>query len=109
MTGTVIIKGLGNGLFAFNETVVPEGYNRLEVLVYLVVEGREVRVRQQERRYPVFGLNDANFMKIANASGLAIPGTGGIGTTIFYVAGAALVLGAGILLILKKHRDGDRE
>jgi LPXTG-motif cell wall-anchored protein len=32
-----------------------------------------------------------------------LPSTGGIGTTIFYVVGGLLVVGAGILLITKKR------
>ena len=41
--------------------------------------------------------------KVENSTGTTIPETGGIGTTIFYVAGGLLVLGAVILLITKKR------
>lgn len=41
--------------------------------------------------------------KIENTSGSTLPSTGGIGTTIFYVAGGVLVVGAGVLLITKKR------
>lgn len=40
---------------------------------------------------------------IQNLRGLTLPSTGGIGTTIFYVVGGLLVLGAGVLLITKKR------
>lgn len=40
---------------------------------------------------------------IVNLKGLTLPSTGGIGTTIFYVVGGLLVLGAGVLLITKKR------
>lgn len=40
---------------------------------------------------------------VLNLHGLLLPSTGGIGTTIFYVVGGLLVLGAGVLLITKKR------
>ncbi|MEE1110286.1 MAG: LPXTG cell wall anchor domain-containing protein, partial [Lachnospiraceae bacterium] len=38
-----------------------------------------------------------------NQKGTELPSTGGIGTTIFYVIGAILVLGAGILLVTRRR------
>ena len=40
---------------------------------------------------------------VINQSGSLLPSTGGIGTTIFYVVGGILVIGAGILLVAKKR------
>lgn len=40
---------------------------------------------------------------VENLSGPELPTTGGIGTVIFYVVGAILVIGAGVLLITKKR------
>jgi len=40
-----------------------------------------------------------------NTKGVELPSTGGIGTTIFYVIGAILVLGAGILLVTRRRMD----
>lgn len=45
------------------------------------------------------------YAEIENNSGQELPGTGGIGTTIFYVLGAVLVLGGGILLIARRRMD----
>ena len=39
---------------------------------------------------------------IENKKGAALPSTGGIGTTIFYIVGGALMVGALILLLTKK-------
>ena len=42
---------------------------------------------------------------ITNTKGVELPATGGIGTTIFYVIGAVLVLGAGILLVTRRRMN----
>ena len=43
--------------------------------------------------------------QVANNTGTQLPSTGGIGTTIFYVVGAILVIGAGIVLITRRRMD----
>ena len=48
------------------------------------------------------GSSDA---ELVNTKGVELPATGGIGTTIFYVIGAVLVLGAGILLVTRRRMD----
>ena len=40
---------------------------------------------------------------VVNQSGAELPSTGGIGTTIFYVLGGLLVVGAGVLLVTRKR------
>ena len=42
---------------------------------------------------------------VENKKGTELPSTGGIGTTIFYVVGAILVIGAGVVLITKRRMD----
>ena len=41
--------------------------------------------------------------KLANTQGTELPSTGGIGTTLFYIVGSVLVLGAAVLLISKRR------
>ena len=45
---------------------------------------------------------------VVNHSGSELPSTGGIGTTIFYVVGVILMLGAGVLLVTKKRMSSNR-
>ena len=45
---------------------------------------------------------------VINQSGSLLPSTGGIGTTIFYVVGGILVIGAGILLVAKKRMSAGK-
>ena len=40
---------------------------------------------------------------IKNKAGSTLPSTGGIGTTIFYVVGSVLVIGAAVVLITRKR------
>ena len=42
-------------------------------------------------------------VQITNETGTELPSTGGIGTTIFYVLGSVLVIGAAVLLVTKKR------
>ena len=44
---------------------------------------------------------------VENNSGATLPETGGVGTTIFYVAGSILVLAAAILLITKRRMGAE--
>ena len=43
--------------------------------------------------------------KIINKEGTTLPTTGGIGTTLFYIVGAILVIGAGVILISRRRMD----
>ena len=55
------------------------------------------------------GISDGSLTTdVVNQKGATLPETGGIGTTIFYVLGTILVLGAGILLITKKRMSADK-
>ena len=42
-------------------------------------------------------------VKVENNKGTELPSTGGIGTTIFYILGALLVVGSGIVLIARRR------
>ena len=46
---------------------------------------------------------------IENVKGTLLPETGGIGTTIFYIVGGVLVVGAVVLLITKRRAGADEE
>ncbi len=90
--GTARIEGLDNTTYYFEETAAPTSYNKL-------TERKAAAVTETTSTATVD-------LKIENNKGTQLPSTGGIGTTIFHVAGAALVLGAGIILISKKRANG---
>ena len=70
--------------YYLQETKAPDGYNLLE-------EEKEVH------------LNTTTSIDVENNSGSILPSTGGIGTTIFYIVGGALVLGAVVVLIARRR------
>lgn len=46
---------------------------------------------------------NVSLLEVENSSGAILPGTGGMGTALLYTAGTILVLGAGILLIVRRR------
>ena len=48
---------------------------------------------------------DASAVSIVNEKGVELPSTGGIGTTIFYIIGAILVIGAGVVLVTRRRMN----
>lgn len=46
-----------------------------------------------------------NNTSVVNTPGAELPTTGGIGTTIFYIAGCVLVVGAGVIMITRRRMD----
>ena len=49
-----------------------------------------------------------SIQKVVNKQGVELPGTGGIGTTIFYILGSLLVVGCGIVLISRKRMENNK-
>ncbi len=96
--------GLEDGTYYLEETEAPVGYNRLTGPVEIVIEGTKTENDKTE----VVKANLVKNEKVANNTGTQLPVTGGIGTTVFYVLGAILLAGAGILLVTRK-RLADQE
>ena len=95
--GEASFEGLANGTYYLVETKAPAGYNQL-------TEAQKVEVHDGEHNAPVTSETQLTVTaKVENQAGTLLPSTGGMGTTIFYVLGAVLVVGAGVLLITKKR------
>jgi len=94
-SGKFEIEGLEKGTYYLKETTTPAGYNTCDVLT--VVIGENGTLTQNG--------NTTTEVAILNQSGATLPETGGIGTTIFYVAGAILVIGAAVVMITRKRMD----
>lgn len=99
-SGTFTIVGLDAKEYYLTETVAPAGYNKLADPIKLVVSKNNVT------KDGVVLANDT--LTVTNQSGTLLPGTGGIGTTIFYVIGGLLMAAAAVLLITKKRMNSDK-
>ena len=97
-TGKFTIKGLDADTYYLTETAAPAGYNKLAGPVTIVIGENGVVNGTTEAPQGV------DEVKILNQSGTELPSTGGIGTTIFYVIGGVLVIGAAALLIAKRKK-----
>lgn len=111
--GQFNIKGLDAGTYYLKETSTPEGFNTIE---NMKIEINAIHKEKKENPTKVAltltkKLNDKEYTganKVINKSGSLLPETGGIGTTIFYIVGVVLVLGAGVLLVTKKRMNADK-
>lgn len=84
------------GTLKLEETKAPKGYNKLvSPYTIKVSDGGFVTVNDETPSY--------NDVKVKNESGSLLPSTGGMGTTLIYLIGGALVLGSGIVLANKKR------
>lgn len=121
-------KGIDDGTYVLVETTVPTGYNAWEAVQFKVeathettadidpetgkIAGKEEYVLTKLTGDDLFGdKGDGTItleaekadldVTIINQSGSTLPETGGIGTTMFYIIGTAMILGAGIILTSK--------
>ena len=106
--GMIEVEGLDADTYYLEETKAPGGYNRLAGPVKVVIshdvstDGASMTHTLKQGTTDV-EVEEVNEVGIENKSGTELPSTGGIGTTIFYVLGSILVLGAVVLLITKKR------
>lgn len=98
-TGKFTIKGLDADTYYLTETKAPAGYNKLAGPVTIVIGENGVVNGTTEAPQGV------DEVKVLNQSGTELPSTGGMGTTIFYIIGAILVIGAAVLLIARKRMN----
>ena len=90
--GKAKFEGLENGEYELIEVEAPKGYNLLTTPTPVTIAGSD----SDESKLTIKST-------IENKSGAQLPSTGGIGTTMFYVFGAALVIGAGVLMVTMRR------
>ena len=118
--GVIVVKGVKSGSYEITEVKAPDGYNRLtdpvtveaektgktstQITVYLDKDGNKVAESSTATEVKVdIGTIAATAVVVVNKAGAELPSTGGMGTTVFYVLGTVLVLGAVVLLVTKKR------
>ena len=105
--GKFNIKGLDAGKYVLKETTVPDGFNKCED-VNIIVKASHYEIPEGTSSYTMISSDSTMTNAVNNKSGSTLPSTGGIGTTIFYVVGVILMLGAGVLLVTKKRMSSNR-
>lgn len=113
VNGETTITGLSEGIYTITETKAPAGYNKLDKPIKLTITWKaEPAEGEKMWTYAISGADGAtiteatlstNTVTVVNESGNKLPSTGGIGTTIFYVLGSLLAIGAAIILVAKKR------
>ncbi|MBR6939792.1 MAG: SpaH/EbpB family LPXTG-anchored major pilin [Clostridia bacterium] len=94
--GKIIIDGVLEGNYKLTETKAPTGYNLLKNSVVFNVTATYDN--------GVCTSVSGNTATIVNRAGGLLPTTGGIGTYIFTIGGALLMIGAVAYYVLKKRR-----
>lgn len=119
--GVIVVKGVKTGDYTITEVKAPDGYNMLtapvtvtaaktgqtstKTTVYLDENGNTTNTKTEntiEVKVEIPNIA-AKSLVVLNKAGTELPSTGGMGTTVFYVLGAVLVVGAGVLLVTKKR------
>ena len=129
--GKLYILGLASTVtLSATETAAPEGYNKADAAISLPAQGtltEEIYETSGTRYYDKDGnlvreevtggskkedltanyasILDPVAVEVVNNKGTELPSTGGIGTTMFYVIGGALVIGAGVVLAARKKAE----
>ena len=103
--GAAKFQGLDSGTYYLHETAAPEGYNLLkeDVTVSITAEYSEAGQITSSSAKSVSSGQYIQTQQIENKSGATLPSTGGIGTTIFYILGSVLLIGAAVLLVVKRR------
>ena len=100
--GLISIDGLDADTYFLEETAAPDGYNKLTAPIKVVIS---------EAGAITYGDSDTNIdgtdeqIQVENKAGSLLPETGGIGTTIFYAAGALLVVAGVVVLVTRKRME----
>ncbi len=121
------VSGLDAGTYYLEEVKAPAGYNLLKDPVKLTIDAEISGGDAETKQPPTIGKldlitegkdgsittpgdkdNGTVSLEVQNNMGALLPSTGGMGTTLFYIAGAALVLAAGVLFMMKRRTDAGK-
>lgn len=106
-----------HGVYILTETVSPDGYNTLHPITFSIAASHDIASADPKLTYlngdPVDGQIIFTADKeegtltadVVNYKGSELPNTGGMGTTILYVAGAVMILAAGAFLVMQKKAE----
>ena len=99
--GTAVnFQGFKAGTYYLRETATSTGYNLLDADVEITITDTSTDDKISHTVSPVNALEQ---VEVENHAGSVLPSTGGMGTTIFYILGTILVIGAGVVLVTRRR------
>ena len=117
---TFTFSGLDDGNYRLTETKTPAGYNTIDPIEFTITathdnSGATPTLTSLSGNATgsvitfTSNLSEGSLSAdVVNQAGAVLPETGGMGTTLFYILGSVLVLGAGVLLVVKKRMGADK-
>ena len=114
---TFTISGLDDGEYRLKETTTPAGYNTIDDIYFTITATHDedstltvlTGIDSTGKITFIPNVSEGSLMTdVVNLPGATLPTTGGMGTTLFYVVGAILALGAGVLLVTKRRMKGEK-
>ena len=108
--GSFTISGLDADPYYLEEVEAPAGYNKLAAPVKVTITATINATTNVGTATVTYGENSTSTdtVKIENKTGVELPSTGGVGTTIFYVIGGLLMAVAVVLLVTKKKMSATK-
>ncbi|MCI1644811.1 MAG: SpaH/EbpB family LPXTG-anchored major pilin [Olsenella sp.] len=112
-------KGLDDGDYKLTETTTPAGYNTISPIEFTISAEHDANsanpaltslsgnVTTGEATFTVEKDAGSLTTDVVNKKGSTLPSTGGMGTTVLYVAGAAIVVAAGVGLAIRRNKRRD--
>ena len=97
-----VFQGLQDGVYTLIETTIPDGYNK-DADQTITIKAANYTGEGADKVFLAANLEQT--ATVINSAGQELPSTGGIGTTIFYVAGIVLVLGAAAIIIARRKAE----
>lgn len=117
---TFTFSGLDDGKYRLTETKTPAGYNTIATIEFTVTAEHDVlsdnpaltslsgNATTGTLTFTSNTTEGSLSANVVNKAGATLPETGGIGTTIFYVVGGILVVGAVVLLVARKRMNSEK-
>jgi fimbrial isopeptide formation D2 family protein/LPXTG-motif cell wall-anchored protein len=117
---TFEFTGLDDGVYKLTETTTPSGYNTITPIEFTISAKHDTEsadpqltelsgnVTTGDVQFTAGTSEGSLTTEVVNKKGSILPSTGGRGTTMIYIIGAALVVTAGVVLVMRRKMNSDK-